>query len=101
MLYEYMLSRQAGDVFDRHHVIRSIEETALGALAFAEASYGDREGNYTPEVFSPYLPYSLCQAAIIFQRLWTQTGHSIYKQQRDQLKTIIGNIANRWMIACK
>jgi hypothetical protein len=96
-----MLSRNAENVFDRHRVLRSIEETALGALTFAEAAYGDLEGNYQPEMFSPYLPYSLCQAAIVYHRLWTQSGHLIYKQRLDKLKVIIGEFTKRWMVACK
>lgn len=102
VLYEYMLSRNDGETsFDRHLVLRSIEETARGALTFAEAAYRDQDGNYPPEIFSPYLPYSLCQAAIVHHRLWTQTGHVVYKQGLDTLKAIIRNMTKRWMVACK
>jgi hypothetical protein len=100
-LYEYMLSQNTENIFDRQHVLRSIEETALGALIFAEAAYGDQEGNYPPEIFSPYLPYSLYQAAIVHHRLWIQTGRSVYQQRLGTLKTIIGQFTKRWMVACK
>lgn len=96
-----MLSQNPDNAFERHRVLQSIEETALGALTFSEAPYGDREGNYEPEIFSPYLPYSLYQAAVVYHRLWTQSGHLIYRQRLDMLKAIIGNFTKRWMVACK
>lgn len=101
MLYDYMLSRNPEDAFERQRILQSIEGTALGALTFAEASYGDREGNYPPEIFSPYLPYSLCKAAIIYHRLWKQSGHLTYRHRFDMLKAIIGDFTARWMVACK
>jgi hypothetical protein len=96
-----MLSQNVENAFERHRVLQSIEETALGSLTFAEASYGNQEGIYVPETFSPYLPYSLYQAAVVDHRLWTQSGHLIYKQRLDTLKAIIGNFTKRWMVACK
>jgi hypothetical protein len=96
-----MLSRNPDNAFERHRVQQSIEETAFGALNFAAAAYADREGNYPQDVFSPYLPHSLYQAAMVYHRLWTQSGHIVYKQRLDKLKAIIGNLAKRWMVACK
>ncbi|PQE32184.1 Zn2Cys6 transcriptional regulator protein [Rutstroemia sp. NJR-2017a WRK4] len=99
ILYEYMLSRNPDNASERRRVQRSIEETAFGALNFAAAAYADQEGNYPTDVFSPYLPHSLYQAAILYHRLWTQRGHIVYKQRLDKLKAIIGNLTKRWMIA--
>lgn len=100
VLYEYMLGRNPEPAFERQRILQSIEETALGALTFAEASYCDKE-NYSLEIYSPYLPYSLCQAAIVYHRLWMQSSNPIYKQRLDTLKAIIGEFTNRWMVACK
>lgn len=38
ILYEYLLSHDVENAFDKHQILRSIEETALNALKFAEAS---------------------------------------------------------------
>jgi hypothetical protein len=96
-----MLSRNPDNAFERHRIQRLTEETAFGALNFAAAASCDREGNYPLDVFSPYLPHSLYQAAMIYHRLWTQSGLLIYKQRLDTLKAIIANLAKRWMVACK
>jgi hypothetical protein len=101
VLYEYMLSQNSDNAFERQRVLQSIEDTAQGALTFAAAAYNDREGNYTPEIFSPFLPYSLCQATMVYHRLWKQSGRLIYKQQLDTLKSIVGNFTKRWMVACE
>jgi hypothetical protein len=96
-----MLSGSAGTTEERGRLLKSIEETSLRVITFAEASYSDREENYPSEVLSPYLPYSLCQAAIIQHRLWKQTDDPIYKRHRDSLKNILGEFTKRWMVACK
>lgn len=100
-LYEFMLSKIPDNIEERNRIFRSIEETALRVITFAEASYGDREENYPPEIRSPYLPYSLCQAAIIQYQLWKHTGDPIWKQRLDSLKIMIEEFSNRWMVACK
>jgi hypothetical protein len=101
MLYEFMLSWNTENVFNRDQILQSIEETSIRVLTFAEASYGDRDENYPTETLSPYLPYSLCQAAIVQYRLWKQTGNPICKQRLDVLKRILGEFSKRWMVACK
>jgi hypothetical protein len=96
-----MLSNHVKDTVDKRHVWQSIEAAANGALTFAYAAYGDQEGNYPPEIFSPYLPYSLLQAAIVYHRLWIQTGQTEYQHGKGLLRAIIKNIAFRWMAAGK
>ncbi|KAE8445557.1 hypothetical protein EG329_013321 [Mollisiaceae sp. DMI_Dod_QoI] len=99
ILYEFMLSRNTENAFDRHEILQSIEDTSIRALTFAEASYGDREENYPLEVLSPYLSYSLCQAAIVQHRLWKQTSSPTCKERLDMLKTILGEFTKRWTVA--
>jgi hypothetical protein len=96
-----MLSRNIPEGFDRQQILQSIDDTSIRSLTFAHASYIDREENYPKEIRSPYLPYSLCQAAIVQHRLWKQTGSLICKQRLDMLKTILGEFTHRWMVACK
>lgn len=101
VLYEYMLSQNEDNAFEKHRILESIEQTAMNSLSFAKASYCDRGENYPSEILSPYLPYSLCQAAIAFHRLWVRSGHLVYKERLETLKAIIGEFTNRWMVACK
>ena len=96
-----MLNSNTDNAFNSNQILQSIEETSINALTFAEASYGDRDENYPSETLSPYLPYSLCQAAIVQYRLWRQTGQLICKQRVDTLKCILGEFTKRWMIACE
>jgi hypothetical protein len=76
-----------------------MEETSFGALTFSEASYIDRHENYPPATLSPYLPYSLCQAAVIQYRLWKHTNDPSYKRHIDTLKDIMGEFTKRWVVA--
>ncbi|KAE9377603.1 hypothetical protein N431DRAFT_478809 [Stipitochalara longipes BDJ] len=99
ILYEFMLSRNMESVFERHQILQSIEDTSIRALTFAEASYCEREENYPSEILSPYLPYSLCQAAIVQHRLWKQSNSPACKRRLDTLKAILGEFTNRWMVA--
>lgn len=99
ILYEFILSRKMEKIFDKQQVLQSIEETSVRALTFAEAAYSDREENYPWDTQSPYLPYSLCQAAIVQQSLWKQTGNPIYEQRMNTLKNILLEFTNRWMVA--
>jgi len=94
-----MLSHNKMSQEMRNTIFKSIEETSLGAIAFAEASYSDQEGNYPIEIFSPYLPYSLCQSAIVQYRLLKQSEDQIHQQHIDSIKNILHNISKRWKVA--
>lgn len=98
MLYEFMLSHGNENVAEKHRILQSMEETSLQVITFAEASYGDREENYPFEVLSPYLPYSLCQAAIIQYRLWKHSNDPVCKLHLDSLKNILREFTKRWMM---
>ena len=96
-----MLSHSTGNIIEGDRVLQSIEETSLRAIAFAEASYSDRAENYHPDLISPYLIYSLYQAAIVQYRLYKQNNDPMCKQRFDSLKTILREFTKRWMIACE
>ena len=96
-----MLSQNNQDDAERQQILQSMEETSLRALAFAEASYSDRDENYPFDTLSPYLPYSLCQAAIIQHQLWIQNGNPVNKRNLDSLKAILREFTKRWMVACE
>ncbi|KAF1999566.1 hypothetical protein P154DRAFT_563873 [Amniculicola lignicola CBS 123094] len=101
MLYESMLGRgNENQVLDRREILQLMEDASLRALAFAQASYSDREENYPPEIHSPYLPYSLFKSAIVQYQLWKQKDDSISKQRFDILRGILSEFTKRWMGAC-
>ena len=96
-----MLSQNNQDAAERQQILQYMEETSIRATAFAEASYRDRDENYPFDTLSPYLPYSLCQAAIIQYRLWIQNSSPIHKRNLDSLKSILREFTKRWMVACE
>jgi hypothetical protein len=51
--------------------------------------------------FSPYVPLSLYQAAVVQLRLWNQTGEECYWQGLSSLKRTLGYFGRRWTIAGK
>jgi len=77
-----------------------MEETSLRAITFAEAAYHEREESYPFEIHTPYLPYSLYQAAVVQHRLWKQDGSPVHKRHFDSLKAIITEFTNRWQVTC-
>jgi len=96
-----MLSHSTYNVVERNRLLQCIEETSLRAINFAAASYSDRAENYPNDVLSPYLTYSLYQAAIVQYRLWKQNGDPMCKRHLDSLKSILREFTGRWMIACE
>ncbi|KAH8901216.1 hypothetical protein GQ53DRAFT_814687 [Thozetella sp. PMI_491] len=98
-LYEFMLSRLPEGAEERQVIWKSIEETSIRALTFSYASYMDREVNYPPEILSPYLPRSLCHAAIVQHRLWKQRGDEECKKRMESLKDILREFTSRWTVA--
>ncbi|OQV09471.1 hypothetical protein CLAIMM_13590 [Cladophialophora immunda] len=98
ILYESMLSRYDGDSSDRNRVLQAIKETSWRALKFAEATHADRFENYPIETQSPYLIYSLYQAAVVQYRLWVQECDPVYQRNLESLKDILNAFTKRWMI---
>jgi hypothetical protein len=58
-----------------------------------------QEHNYPAEIFSPYLSYSLFQAAIVQQRLHNHTGKILHKHHVGVLKDVLEDLGRRWMVA--
>ncbi|KAH8645417.1 hypothetical protein BX600DRAFT_164693 [Xylariales sp. PMI_506] len=98
-LYELRLSQISDNEEERQRIFKSIEDTSVRVLTFAEASYGDRKENYPFEILSPYLSYSLCQAGIIQHQLWRHTNDMIWKQRLDSIVRILKEFTHRWMVA--
>jgi hypothetical protein len=100
ILYEFMLSHCHGDS-ERNRVLQAIKETSLRAIRFAEATHADRFENYPIEAQSPYLIYSLYQAAVVQHRLWVQDGDPVCERNLDSLKDILNAFTKRWMVTCE
>ena len=101
MLYESQLNQTDENAVDeRFQLLQLIEDISLRAIAFAEASYGDRAENYPREIHSPYLPYSLFQSAVVQYRLWKHSNDVTFKQRFDTIKSILSEFTKRWMDAC-
>ena len=97
-----MLSRIDKDAYEEQRDIHQrMEETSLRVIAFASASYSERNEDYPPEIHSPYLPYSLYQAALVQDRLWKQTSDPTHQGYVELLKDIISEFTKRWMGVCK
>ena len=96
-----MLSHSHGESVERDRVLQSIKETSTRAIIFAEATHRDRVENYPIDTQSPYLIYSLFQAAIVQHRLWEQENDPQCKRNIESLKDILHAFTNRWMITCK
>ncbi|KAH7309699.1 hypothetical protein B0I35DRAFT_85426 [Stachybotrys elegans] len=99
ILYEFMMSPNVAMTTSSEEIMQSIEHVAATGVAFAESSYHARHEHYPPEVYSPYLPYSLCQSAAVQHRLWRQTGHMSYKHNFYSVKRIIQQFTKRWKVA--
>ncbi|KAK5064725.1 hypothetical protein LTR84_000559 [Exophiala bonariae] len=98
VLYEFMLSHCHGDSVERDRIVQSINEISIRVIIFAEATHRDREVNYPIETQSPYLIYSLYQAAVVQSRLWKQENDPQCKRNLESLNDILHAFTNRWMI---
>ncbi|KAH9887479.1 hypothetical protein F4778DRAFT_429217 [Xylariomycetidae sp. FL2044] len=100
LLYDFMSTQEAWSMpSGQQQLSQRIEEVSSAVLAFAEIAYRDREGNYSPEVLSPYLCYAICQAAVIQYRHWERTGLSIYQGRMNLFRQILALFTQRWTVA--
>jgi hypothetical protein len=51
------------------------------------------------ETLSPFVPYSLYQAAVVQLSLWRRTDIESYRNAFESLKTILGHFKKRWLVA--
>jgi hypothetical protein len=101
ILYEFTLSHCHDDSAERNRVLQAIKETSVRAIKFAEATHADRFENYPIETQSPYLIYSLYQAAVVQYRLWVQDRDPLCKRNLESLKDILNAFTKRWMVTCE
>lgn len=51
------------------------------------------------ELMSPFVTHSLYQSAVVQLRLWKVTGESIFGENLESLKRVLGHFNRRWLIA--
>lgn len=51
--------------------------------------------------FSPYVPLSLYQAAVVQLRVWKRTGEERYCHGLSSLKQTLGHFNKRWTVASR
>lgn len=51
------------------------------------------------ELFSPFVPYSIYQAAVVHHNLWKQTHLMVYHTGFETLRSSLQRTGKRWLIA--
>jgi hypothetical protein len=99
VLYEYMLSSPCLETAEQLRIVQAIEETSARALMFAESTHKTRFENHGIDTQSPYLMYSLFQAAVVQYSMWQRDGILSSKARFDTLVEIIEAFQPKWSIA--
>jgi hypothetical protein len=77
-----------------------MEPLSTQLVQYSAAIFGTGE-DVDYGTFSPYVPLSLYQAAVVQLRLWDQTSEERYWEGLSSLKTTLGHFGRRWTIAGK
>jgi hypothetical protein len=99
-LYESILSISDLSPAERKEKQQSMEDIAHESYLYAKNCYED-EHRFMLDILSPYLPYSLCQSAIIQHRLWMETNDELFRGRFHVLVDILRNFKKRWLVAGK
>jgi hypothetical protein len=92
-----MLRRQDNEI-KRAEMLHSLQSSSMQIAQFSRQLFGDIE-NMDYSTFSPLVPYSLYQAAVVQYRWWKQTDEEIHKMALESLKEVLGSFNRRWLIA--
>jgi hypothetical protein len=84
---------------EKLRVVQAIQETSIRALIFAESTHKTRFENHGIDTQSPYLIYSLSQAAVVQYSMWQRDGILSSKARFDTLVEIIEAFRPKWSIA--
>jgi hypothetical protein len=99
VLYEHSQPASVGITNDEGSLYL-MEPLSTQIVQLSSALFGTGEDtNYG--TFSPYVPLSLYQAAVVQLRLWKKTGEEHYLQGLSSLKGTLGYFGRRWTIAGK
>ncbi|KAK0307895.1 hypothetical protein LTR01_005227 [Friedmanniomyces endolithicus] len=96
VLHDSMGHNGTGGSDDR--ALDAMEPLSHRITQFATRLFGTGQDlNYG--TFSPYVPLSLYQAAVVQNRLWMRSGDAAYKENLLALKHILQFYSRRWMVA--
>lgn len=85
---------------ERNAFVSSLETTSQCIAAFSQTLFANPTGARADEsFFSPFIPYSIYQAAVVQDRIWRRTGQSTNKDALDVLRGILGTFRKRWHVA--
>lgn len=96
-LYDSALISITISEHERVVVTNSIEETSTRIANYSKFLFGDRE-TVDISLFSPFVPLSLYQAAIVQLRMWKRTGNVSCKVAFDSLVDILLFYSKRWLV---
>lgn len=100
MLYEDALLSGLHQEEEIRAIWTSLEQTSTRIAIFSDYLFADMSKVDIAKM-SPFIPYSLYQAAIVQYRLFKRTGQPEYEQHVSSLKTIMTHFRERWWIAGK
>ena len=98
MLYESELLLLSQDENNKQQILTSIESYSEQITQFSAYLFGDEE-KINFETFSPFVPFSLYQAAAVQLRLWKQRNEMVHMEALHSLKKILGYFSRRWLTA--
>lgn len=99
VLYEHQNQAQARDgTYDVNTQIR-LQQVADQVVYYSKRCYDDVVPDYA--TMSPYIPLSLCQAAVVRRREAKSTGSSIAMKDYKAMERILGLFALRWTNSCE
>ena len=75
-----------------------MEPLSTQIACFSQRLFGGSDEDRDYSTFSPYVPLSLYQSAVVQLRLWKQTGDPAYEERLVSLKGILGHFNRRWVI---
>ena len=98
LLYDYA-GRRTGDVVNDQRNLSAMEPLSTQIADFSNRLFGESGEDADYSTFSPYVPLSLYQSAVVQLRLWKQTGNPAYHKGLNSLKAILGYFNRRWAVS--
>ena len=77
-----------------------MEPLSTQILSFSTRLFGNFDGN-DYSTFSPFIPLSQYQAAVVQLRMWNLSGEARYQEGVATLKRILNYFSHRWATAGK
>jgi hypothetical protein len=96
----YDSAAQRGELDAIHEKsLAAMEPLSAQITSFSHRLFGGPEVEHDYSTFSPYVPLSLYQSAVVQSRLWRATGDVRHQDAVASLKEILGHFNKRWSIA--